>query len=269
MQGLVGAFKKFLGNKNTVTLGAVIIGVLVLFFFYNYRVNNAISIMRIPYSKVDISPGDKIETDNKKVGEKVITTTALKDSDIITNLNDLTDKYICTGYSIPANGFFYKSQLCDKDQISNSVYENLPNGFTIYALKVDSNSTTANAIKPYDYIDLYASGVDELNKVEYGPLFESIRVRAVRDSNNKDLYETGESPSLLLFEVSENQNVILSLAESNTRQRVKITPVLRNKDYTDKPGLVKIANMSLCNKIVDGYYNFPYVNLCSNENNNE
>ena len=42
--------KRFVGNKNTVTILAVIAGVIVLWYFYNYRVDQAITTQSIPYA---------------------------------------------------------------------------------------------------------------------------------------------------------------------------------------------------------------------------
>ena len=44
----------FLKNKNTVTIIASILIVVVLIVGYNYRVNNAVSMVKVPYAKVEI-----------------------------------------------------------------------------------------------------------------------------------------------------------------------------------------------------------------------
>ena len=64
MGNLVGTIKRFLGNKNTVTILAVLAGVIMLWYFYNYRVNQAITTIRIPYAIEAIDAGKKIESDN-------------------------------------------------------------------------------------------------------------------------------------------------------------------------------------------------------------
>ena len=64
MGNLVGSLKKFLANKNTVTILAVIAGVIVLWAFYNYRVNQAISTIKVPYAISQIDTGKKIDVEN-------------------------------------------------------------------------------------------------------------------------------------------------------------------------------------------------------------
>ena len=50
MGNIVGTLKRFLGNKNTVTILAVLAGVIILWAFYNYRVEQAITTIKIPYA---------------------------------------------------------------------------------------------------------------------------------------------------------------------------------------------------------------------------
>ena len=130
MGNLVGTIKRFLENKNTVTILAVLAGVIILWYFYNYRVDQAITTIQIPYAIEAIDTGKKIESDN--IDYKEITSSTTRNSDIITNIAEIEDKYICTGTSVPKDGFFYKSQICEKEQIKNSIYESLPDGYTTY-----------------------------------------------------------------------------------------------------------------------------------------
>ena len=43
--------KRFIGNKNTVTILCVVAGVVVLYVGYNYRVSSAINPTTIPYAR--------------------------------------------------------------------------------------------------------------------------------------------------------------------------------------------------------------------------
>ena len=245
--------KRFVGNKNTITILAVLAGVVILWYFYNYRVDQAITTQSIPYAIERIDTTDKIETDN--IGYKDITSSTLRDSDIITDISSLTDKYVCQGTSIPANGFFYQSQLCDKSQIKNSIFDDMPKDWTAYTLDVDSKSTYADSILPGDYIDLYIQAVNDENKVIYGPLIESIKVTAVRDSENRDLFcdsEAGPS-AYLLFSVPEEYSRLLNVSDLVSNYSIKITPVPRGSAYSQNPGETKIANAEMCYFILRNY----------------
>ena len=257
MGNLVGSLKKFLANKNTITILAVIAGVIVLWAFYNYRVNQAISTIKVPYAISQIDTGKKIDVEN--IDYKEITISVTKKSDIITNVNQLKDKYICTGTSIPANGFFYASQVCEEEELPNSIYDDIPEGYTIYGLSVDNHTTYANSIYPGDYIDLYLKAVDDDKQVIFGKLVESIEVLAVRDSSGKDVFwdSTAGAPAELVFAVpSEAKNneynlyELLNVAEFISGYSIKILPVPRSASYTANAGETQISSNELYNFIM-------------------
>lgn len=242
MGNLVTTIKRFISNKNTVTILAVLAGVIVLWYFYNYRVEQAITTIQIPFAVEKIDAGKKIETDN--IAYKQITRTTTKDSDIITNMAELTDMYICYGTSVPANGFFYRSQLCEKEALPNSVLDNIPDGYTLYNLKVNNEMTYANSILPGDYIDLYVSAVDDDRQIIYGKLIESIEVTKVTDSSGRDVFwDSGAGDSaFLLFAVPDDYADLLEIAELIPTNSIEITPVPRSKSYTANPGETQIAS---------------------------
>ena len=86
MGNLAGTIKKFISNKNTVTILVVLAGIIVLWYFYNSRVNSAITTIKIPYATERVNSGYKIELE--KVKTKDITKSTLKDSDIATSTNE-------------------------------------------------------------------------------------------------------------------------------------------------------------------------------------
>ena len=250
MGNLTGALKRFIGNKNTVTILAVIAGILILWYFYNYRVNEAITTISVPYAVERIDSGKKIETDN--IQYKEVTSSTTRNSEIITNSALLEGKYICTGNAVPKDGFFYTSQVCDKEAIKNSVYDVLPDGYTLYNLPVDSQMTYADSIMPGDYIDLYLSATDDNNKVIYGKLIESIEVLRVRDSSGRDLFwdSDASNSAYLLFTISDEFSKILNVADRIRGNNIEIIPVPRDASYTKNPSDTKIASDDLKNFIL-------------------
>lgn len=247
MGNLGGTIKRFIGNKNTVTILAVLAGIIILWYFYNYRVNQAITTIEIPYSTVKIDTGKKIEMDS--IDYKEITVSTIKDSDIITDLSYLDGKYICYGTSVPENGFFYQSQVCAHEELKNSVFEDIPDRYTIYTLDVDSKATYANSILPGDYIDLYLRTTDDNDQIIYGRLIESIEVLAVRDNDGKDVFWDSDASdtSFLLFAVPEDYHKLLNVAEM---LGVSIKPVPRSASYTQNPGETQISSQQLYNFIM-------------------
>lgn len=250
MGNLVTTIKRFLGNKNTVTILAILAGVIVLWYFYNYRVNQAITTISVPYAVNGIDAGKKIESDN--IEYKQLTKSSTKDSDIITNINQLNGKYICVGTAVPANGFFYTSQICEKEELPNSVLDTIPDGYTLYNLSVNNEMTYANTITPGDYIDLYLSAKDDDGQVIFGKLIESIEVAKVTDSSGKDVFwdSTAGDSAFLIFAVPDEYHKLLETAELITGYSIKVTPVPRSKSYTQNPGETQIASETLYNFIM-------------------
>lgn len=257
MKNLTGSLQKFVSNKNTVTILAVIAGVIVLWAFYNYRVNQAIKTIRIPYAVEKIDTGNKIKPES--LDYKEVTMSITKKSDIITNVAQLQDKYICVGTSIPANGFFYASQICDKKEIPNSIINDIPEGYTVYSLAVNNHTTYANSIYPGDHIDLYLRATDEDRQVIFGKLIESIEVLAVRDSSGKDVFwdSTASSPAEMLFAVPSetkgnqyNLYELLMVSETITGYSITILPVPRSASYTQNAGETQVSSEDLYNFIM-------------------
>lgn len=240
MGNLVGTIKRFLGNKNTVTILAILAGVIVLWYFYNYRVNQAITTIQVPYAVEKIDAGKKIEADN--IGYKELTVSSTRDSDIIMDITAISDKYICVGNSVPANGFFYSSQICEQAENPNSIFDLIPDGYRLYNLTVNNEMTYANSIMPGDYIDLYLSTEDrDSNQIIYGKLIESIEVFKVTDASGKDVFwdsDAGDS-AFLIFAVPDEYADLLEISE---KLNIEISPVPRSASYTNNPGETQISS---------------------------
>ena len=60
MGNLTTGFKKFLQNKNTVTVVGVVLAIFVLYFAYTMRINSAINPISVPYAIKQINAGTQI-----------------------------------------------------------------------------------------------------------------------------------------------------------------------------------------------------------------
>ena len=72
MGSLINTFKRFFTNKTTVTILGVVAGVLVLFFFYMYRVNNAVNPREVPIATRTIAATEEITKDDIEIVEIAI-----------------------------------------------------------------------------------------------------------------------------------------------------------------------------------------------------
>ena len=188
MGNFLAPLKKFASNKNTVTILGVLLGVVVLFLGYQWRVNNAISPVNVYYATRTLAQGDTITSED--VGVTQISSTILNSMDnVVTNLDCDDDDFdsssatcivgmmVSFDAKIPKNSYFFKESLISPKQMPDSLFSNIPNGYTIFALRVDNLSSYGNSIFPDDNIDLYLHATDDNNdgKVIYGKFIQSIK----------------------------------------------------------------------------------------------
>ncbi len=236
MGNLMLKLKRFLGNKNTVTILCVIAGVAVLLIGYNYRVNQAVQPINVPYALVRMEPKSKVEADN--VGTiKVSGAFVEQTEDLITSKAYILNNEWYVNYDtvIPEGGLFYKSQLVTKEDLPDTAFDDIDEGATIFSLSVNSHSTYGNSIMPGNFIDLYLKATDENGKVIFGKFIESIKVLSVRDSSGNDVFADSEvqrSSSELLFAVKDDLFMLLS--EASFVGGIEIVPVPRNAAYRNE-----------------------------------
>lgn len=241
--GKLADLKKFLGNKNTVTIFCVILGILVLYFGYNYRVNKATDPVRIPYAKKSLSKKTKITTEligYTNVPKSLVSTS----KSILTNDKNIIGKYVSYATPIPANSFFYSDVVMEEEEMPDYAFMNMADGYTVYSLKVNMNTTYANKIFPNTYIDLYATITDPSSKkLIFTRLIKSIKVKAVKDDSGRSLLESGVNngtPAAMLFEVPNDLFTLLKKAEYV--DGVEIIPVPRNSTYTATAGSTEVTS---------------------------
>lgn len=244
MGNLANTLKRFLSNKNTVTILGVILGIVVLYFGYNWRVSQATTPVEVPYAKQELTSRTKIEAD--MVGTIKIPQTMVNSSEnLVTSTGGVVGKYVTYGAIIPINGLFYKELLVEEDQMPDSAFADIPDNYTIYSLSVDLHSTYGNSIYPGNYIDLYVKATDESNKVIFGKMIESIEVLAVKDSAGRHVFESAtesRTPSELLFAVPNDMYSLLMKAGYVTSGNISIIPVPRNSSYTANPGETQVSS---------------------------
>lgn len=244
MGNLLTPFKKFLGNKNTVTILGVLLSIVVLYVGYDMRVEKATSPVSVPYAKVEISSRTMVE-ENMVGYTEVPSSLVKKSSNMVTNASDILGKYVSYATTIPKNSFFYSEVLMTKAEMPDSSFADIPDGYTIFSLSVDNHSTYGNSIFPDNTIDLYMKATSADGKLYFGKLIESIKVLDVKDSSGKHVFETTEAgkPAELLFAVPED--LFLLLKKATYLSGISIEPVPRNASYSANPGETEVASDEL------------------------
>ena len=267
MNSLVGTFKKFFGNKNTVTILGVVAGVLVLIIGYNIRLKRAIDPVTIPYALESIESKEMIT--EKKIGYVKVSKSVINNSEnLLTNASDVVNKYAAMGTIIPKNSLFYDEMVVEKEELPDSAFANIKDGHTIYSLAVDQHTTYGNSIYPGNYIDLYFEATDENGQVIFGKLIESIKVLAVKDSEGNHLFESTietRTPAELLFAVPDDMYLLLMKAGYINTQ-VEIIPVPRNASYSQKPGETVVASSYIENFILSQTAIIPKDDVAKTDN---
>lgn len=268
MANLLTTIKRFLGNKNTVTILGVIAGVLVIYIGYNFRVKQAIKPVTVPYAKVEISSRTQITED--MIGYMEVSSSLVSNSpNLIQNASQIINNYAAYGVTIPANSLFYTSAIMTESEMPDSAFANIPDGYTIYSLSVDLHDTYGNSIYPGNYIDLYLKATDDSGKIIFGKLIESIEVLAVKDSQGNHVFETtveSRTPAELLFAVPDDMYLLLMKA-GYVSGGVDILPVPRNASYSANPGETSVASDYIKNFILSKTATIPD-NVVTNTTNN-
>ena len=267
MGNILAPLKKFASNKNTVTILGVLLGVVVLFLGYQWRVNQAISPVNVYYATKTLVQGDTITAED--VGVAQISSTILNSMDnVIQTLecpdddysgNCIVGKMVSFDAKIPKNSYFFTDSVISPEEMPDSLFSNIPNGNTVFALEIDNMSSYGNSIFPDDNIDLYLHTTDDSSdgKHIYGKFIESIKVLAVKDEEGNNVFknrdEVGE-PSVLLFSVPEDLYLLLSKA---IYVGMEIVPVPRNASYTTNPGETNVKSDFLKSFILAKTVNIP------------
>lgn len=235
MGNLLTPFKKFLGNKNTVTILGVLLGIVVLYVGYDWRVKQSTKPQSVPYAKVEITSRTLI--DETMIGYTDVPSSFVTNSpNMVINAHDIIGKYVSYATTIPKNSLFYSEVLMTKSEMPDSAFADIPDGYTIFSLPVDNHMTYGNSIFPDNSIDLYMKATSDDGQLIYGKLIKQIKVLAVKDSAGNHVFETtnASQPAELLFAVPED--LFLLLKKASYLSGISIEPIPRNASYSANPG---------------------------------
>ena len=244
MGNILAPFKKFLSNKNTITIIGVLVGVVVLYFGYMWRVKQSVDPIEIPYANKILTATTKITEDD--ISFTTVPKNMIKNmQNIVTDQSQIVGKLVSFDSKIAANAFFYSENLIAEEEMPDSIFSNLEDGYTVFDLKIEAEKSYANSIFPGNMIDLYMVTNDDDGKLIFGRFIKSIEVLAVKDESGKNVFENKDklgTPSDLLFAVPENLFLLLSKA---TGLGINILPVPRNSSYTTTAAATEITSQEL------------------------
>lgn len=249
MRGLNNGIRRFLSNKNTVTIVGVFLGIAVLYFGYQWRIKQATTPVKIPIAKETIQPRTRITED---MIDYVSVPPALLHGDYISLSKNIIGKYANYNTLIPEGSMFYDDTLVTYNDLPDAALIDIPEGDVAYNLKVDIDSSYGNSIMPNSYIDIYFKAVDETGSIIVGKLVSNVKVLAVKDRNGKHVFENTEEnrvATTLIFAVSEDIQLLLRKAEYMTEYESVLIPVPTSETYAVEPGAIQISSTYLKNYI--------------------
>ena len=257
MGNIATGFRKFLQNKNTVTVVGVVLAIFVLYFAYTMRIKSSINPITVPYAAQQIPAGTQIT-------ESMISTRqvppSMLEGDVITNMGEIVDKYSAADVVIPKGSLFYKRAVVEKEQLPANIILQYPKGYVLYNLSVNTESTYGNSVYPGNYIDIYLKAVNRIDdkdqaaltkdadKIMYGKLLANIEVLAVKDSSGKAVFQNIDqelTPSMVVFALPEEYYILLKKAEFMRSYDTSLILVPTNESLKDEPGELEVSSDEL------------------------
>ena len=257
MGNLTLSIKKFMQNKNTVTVVGAVLAVFILYFAYTMRVKSAINPIPVPYAKETINPG--VQITESMIGIREVPPSMLA-GEVLQDKAQVIDKYSAVDSVIPAGCLFYARNVVEKEQLPDSIISDYQSGYVLYNLNVDTNSTYGNSVYPGNYIDIWLKAVNKLSddqiaagnrdadKIMYGKLISNIKVLAVLDANGQNVFSNMDevkAPSMIVFALPEEYYVLLSKARYMRTYDTSIELVPTNESLKDEPADLALSSEKL------------------------
>ena len=252
MGNIFVGIKRFLKNKNTVTIIAVLASIGILYWAYYYRIQEEIKPVSVPYATRTIGPRTLITNDMvsfKKASRSMIR------NNVIVSSKSIIGKYSSNKVVIPEGSMFYTSTILDLENLPSSLFEDIPPENTVVYLDVDLNSTYGNSIYPGNAIDIYFRDGKLL-----GRFISSIKVLAVVDGSGNNVFETVDNPkqpASLMFSVPDDIYVLIKKAVT---KGYELFPVPRDKYYTQNAKTTAVASAQIEDHINKGTVSYKESN---------
>lgn len=212
MNNLKASMKKFLGNKNTVTILGVILCLLILYIGYNYRINSKVELVAVPYAKETIQPRTYITDD--MIGTMNVPKSFLV-GNYYTTTKSIVGKYSNYNTMIAKGSLFYTDLVVEEKDLPDSAFSEVPEGYTVINYPVTIASTYANSMAPGSHINIYYKSLNDDGEVMFGKFISNIEVLDVKDSSGRHVFENSDearTPAYMLFAVPEETHLLLRKA---------------------------------------------------------
>ena len=252
MNTLNNALKKFIGNKNTVTIIGVVLCLFILYFGYQYRINQKVKLVSLPYAVQTIQPKTLITTD--LIGYMEVPEAFVKGKgSYYSDSNSIVGKYSNYNTIIAKGSLFYTELLIESKYLPDNSLMNVPEGYTVINYPVNMSTTYANSMMPDSYINIYFKAMNDEGKLMLGKFVSNIKILAVKDSAGKHVFEStseDRTPAYMLFAVPEETHLLLRKALYLKDYSAELIIVPNTSTVTDDDA-VEVSSKDIENFILD------------------
>lgn len=215
MNNFVMGFKKFITNKNVVTVLGVLLVLAILFWGYTSSIKKETNPLNIPVAAKKINAKTQITSEDVTYAQVA---SRMVNEGVIRSSAQIIGKYTNINVTIPQGSVFYSDWIVEADKIPGNWVEQLDYeaGELGYYMDVNIENTLGNNVLPNTYIDIYMKASDENGTTMFGKLLKNIKVLVVHDGAGNDVFEDSASigsPSKIGFAVSQDLYVLLKKAE--------------------------------------------------------
>ena len=136
-------------------------------------------------------------------------------ADASTNINSIVGKYSNYNTIIAKGSLFYSDLVVSGDELPDSAFADVPEGYTVINYPVTIASTYANSMAPGSHINIYYKSLNDNGEVMFGKFISNIEVLDVKDSSGQHVFENSDetrTPAYMLFAVPEETHLLLRKA---------------------------------------------------------
>ncbi|MDD5826687.1 MAG: SAF domain-containing protein [Bacilli bacterium] len=206
------SFRKFLSNKNTVTIFGIILCVIILFIGYYYRISQKVALTRVPYANQEIKPKTKITAN--MINYMNVPAAFLVGSYYNTQ-EDIVGKYSQYNTRIIEGSLFYKDLLTTSNLLPNSAFLNVKKNETVVNYKVNMDTTYANSMQPDDVINIYFKAKSDDGTIMFGKFISNITILDVKDGEGRHVFDDSadvRTPAYMMFALPEDMHLLFRKA---------------------------------------------------------
>lgn len=246
MNNFTRNFKKFIRNKNVITILGVIAIVAILYFGYTYQINSQVKPTRVPVAAETIQPRTRITSE---MIEYVEVPASAITANVIFDTNRITQLYADYNTVIPQGSMFYSDVLTTAEEMPDSAFVDIKEGDIPFQFAVNMESTYGNSIFPGNQIDLYMMATNDNGEIMVGKFLENVEVLAVKDSQGNHVFENtaeNRTPAYIIFGVKYDVNILL--LKARYLSQVEIFPVPHGA-WVGTEGQIQVSSEELKNFI--------------------